>query len=121
MLSRQGTVRIWLKHFAQSTPETVCAYYALTPEQAQIGGLNPLCLIRFLDGSKPAIECAAVCNATGLVSPPDGLTYPPASIEDIPYLCRPLAEGGSLYKKGQVEVVSSLERDGRSISYDIRF
>jgi predicted homoserine dehydrogenase-like protein len=34
---------------------------------------------------------------------------------------RPKAEGGCLHHKGQVEVVSSLERDGQAISYDIRF
>jgi predicted homoserine dehydrogenase-like protein len=34
---------------------------------------------------------------------------------------RPKAEGGQLHHKGQVEVVSSLDRDGQSIPYDIRF
>jgi predicted homoserine dehydrogenase-like protein len=34
---------------------------------------------------------------------------------------RPRAEGGCLHHKGQVEVVSSLERDGQPILYDIRF
>src|SRR6266404_6289862 len=105
----------WLPHFAQSTPETVWGYYGLTPEQAKIGGLNPKMFNSFLDGSKPAIECTAVCNATGLVAPPGGLTYPLASIDDIPSVCRPIAEGGVLHAKGQIEVISSLERDGRSI------
>ncbi|MGI8895183.1 MAG: NAD(P)H-dependent oxidoreductase [Casimicrobiaceae bacterium] len=111
----------WLPHFAQSTPDTVWGHYGLTPEQARAGGLNPKMFNSFLDGSKPAIECTAVCNATGLVAPPDGLTYPPASIDDIPSVCRPRAEGGVLYQKGQVEVISSLERDGTAIPYDIRF
>ncbi len=111
----------WLPHFAQSTPETVWGYYGLTPEQARIGGLNPKMFNSFLDGSKPAIECTAICNATGLVAPPDGLSYPPASVDDIPFVCRPIEEGGVLHQKGQVEVVSSLEKDGRSIPYDIRF
>jgi predicted homoserine dehydrogenase-like protein len=75
----------------------------------------------FLDGSKPAIECTAVCNATGLSAPPEGLTYPPASIDQIPNVCRPIDEGGMLHGKGQVEVISSVERDGRPIDYDIRF
>src|SRR6266705_1656156 len=111
----------WLPHFAQSTPETVWGYYGLTPEQAKIGGLNPKMFNSFLDGSKPAIESTAVCNATGLVAPPDGLAYPPASIDQIPSVCRPRAEGGVLDQKGQVEVISSLERDGTPIGYDIRF
>ena len=111
----------WLPHFAQSTPETVWGHYGLTPEQARIGGLNPKMFNSFLDGSKPSIESTAVCNATGLAAPPDGLTYPPASIDEIPSICRPRAEGGVLYQKGQVEVISSLQRNGQAIGYDIRF
>ena len=34
---------------------------------------------------------------------------------------RPVREGGHLHHKGQVEVISSLETDGRLIPYDIRF
>ncbi len=111
----------WLPHFAQSTPETVWGYYGLTPEQARAGGLNPKMFNSFLDGSKPAIETTAVCNATGLTPAPEGLTYPPASIDDLPAVMRPKTEGGILHHKGQVEVVSSLERDGRPIPQDIRF
>jgi len=111
----------WLPHFAQSTPETVWEHYGLTPEQARVGGLNPKMFNSFLDGSKPAIECAAVCNATGLTPAPDGLAYPPASIDELPAVMRPGSEGGQLHHKGQVEVVSSLERNGRALPYDIRF
>jgi len=111
----------WLPHFAQSTPETVWGYYGLTPEQAKIGGLNPKMFNSFLDGSKPAIETSAVCNATGLTPAPGGLTYPAGSVDQIPNLMRPRAEGGVLHHKGQVEVVSSLQPDGTPIEYDIRF
>jgi predicted homoserine dehydrogenase-like protein len=62
-----------------------------------------------------------VCNATGLSPAPEGLLYPPASVDQIPSVMRPRAEGGTLHHKGQVEVVSSLERDGTPIDYDIRF
>ena len=110
----------WLPHFSESTPDTVWDNWGLTREQAQIGGLNPKMFNSFLDGSKPSIESTAVCNATGLLAPPDGLTFPPASVEDIPFVCRPIAEGGVLHQKGQVEVISSLETDGRVIPYDIR-
>ena len=111
----------WLPRFSESTPETVWGHYGLSPETARIGGLNPKMFNSFLDGSKPSIESAAVCNATGLIAPPDGLTYPPASVDDIAFVCRPISEGGVLHSKGQVEVVSSLEKDGRAIPYDIRF
>jgi predicted homoserine dehydrogenase-like protein len=95
----------WLPHFSQSTPETVWGHYGLTPEQAARGGLNPKMFNSFLDGSKPAIESTAVSNA---------------SVEDIPFVTRPIAEGGVLERKGMVEVISSLEADGRAIPYDIR-
>ena len=110
----------WLPHFCESTPETVWGNYGLTPEQAKRGGLNPKMFNSFLDGSKPAIESTAVANATGLGVPSNGLLYPPASVEDIPYVTRPISEGGVLERKGMVEVISSLEPDGRKIPYDIR-
>ncbi|WP_291934853.1 Gfo/Idh/MocA family oxidoreductase [Limnohabitans sp.] len=110
----------WLPHFCESTPETVWGYYGLTPEQAERGGLNPKMFNSFLDGSKPSIESTAVSNATGLGVPSNGLLYPPASVEDIPYVTRPISEGGVLERKGMVEVISSLETDGRKIPYDIR-
>ncbi|HLR78651.1 MAG TPA: SAF domain-containing protein [Burkholderiaceae bacterium] len=110
----------WLPHFSESTPETVWGYYGLTPEQATRGGLNPKMFNSFLDGSKPAIESASVANATGLHVPSDGLQYPPAGIKDIPFISRPRSEGGALERKGMVEVVSSLETDGRVIDDDIR-
>jgi predicted homoserine dehydrogenase-like protein len=111
----------WLPHYAGSTPETVWGYYGLTPERARIGGLSAKMFNSFLDGSKPAIECAAVCNATGLTPAPGGLQFPPGSIDEIPSLMRPREEGGVLHHKGQVEVVSSLRRDGSEIPYDMRF
>lgn len=110
----------WLPHFCESTPETVWGNYGLTPEQAERGGLNPKMFNSFLDGSKPSIESTAVANATGLDVPSNGLLYPPASVEDIPYVTRPINEGGVLEKKGMVEVISSLEANGRKIPYDIR-
>ena len=110
----------WLPHFCESTPDTVWGYYGLTPEQAVRGGLNPKMFNSFLDGSKPSIESTAVANATGLGVPSNGLLYPPASIADIPSVTRPKSEGGVLERKGMVEVISSLEADGRPIAYDIR-
>lgn len=110
----------WMPHFSESTPQTVWGHYGLTPEQAERGGLNPKMFNSFLDGSKPSIESAAVANATGLSVPSDGLRYPPASVKDIPFVTRPISEGGVLEQKGMVEVVSSLEADGRVIDYDIR-
>ncbi|HEX7891818.1 MAG TPA: Gfo/Idh/MocA family oxidoreductase [Ramlibacter sp.] len=110
----------WLPHFSESTPDTVWNNWGLTPEQAKRGGLNPKMFNSFLDGSKPSIESTAVANATGLTVPSNGLLYPPASIADIPFVTRPRSEGGVLERKGMVEVISSLEADGREIPYEIR-
>jgi predicted homoserine dehydrogenase-like protein len=110
----------WLPHFSESTPDTVWDNYGLTQEQAARGGLNPKMFNSFLDGSKPSIESTAVANATGLTVPSNGLLYPPASVEDIPFVTRPIAEGGVLEQKGMVEVISSLEANGRAIPYEIR-
>ena len=110
----------WLPQYAQSTPDTVWQHWGLTAEQAKAGGLNPKMFNSFLDGSKPAIGTSAVCNATGLTPAPWGLAFPPCSIDDLPSVMRPKAEGGCLHHKGQVEVASSLELDGKPIPYDIR-
>src|SRR3970282_2186318 len=80
--------------------------------QAKIERPNPKMFNSSLDGSKPAIETSAVCNATGLTPAPAGLAYPAGRIDQIPNLMRPRAEGGVLHHKGQVEVVSSLQPDG---------
>ncbi len=110
----------WLPKFRESTPDTVWDHWGVTAEQARIGGMNPKMFNAFLDGSKPAIESAAIANATGLEAPDDGLTFPPGSVDDIPSLMRLKSEGGHLAKKGVVEVVSSLTADGKSVGYDIR-
>ncbi len=110
----------WLPHYRQSTPDTVWDHWGLTREQAERGRLNPKMFNAFLDGSKPAIESAAIANATGLQVPREGLAFPPGSAEDIPALMRPRAIGGCLDAEGMVEVISCLTADGTPIPYDIR-
>jgi len=110
----------WLPKYRESTPDTVWDHWGLTAEQAARGGMNPKMFNAFLDGSKPAIESAAIANATGLEAPSHGLAFPPGSVDDIPTLMRPRAEGGVLEAKGQVEVVSCLTADGKPIPNDIR-
>ncbi|MCZ6846379.1 MAG: SAF domain-containing protein, partial [Alphaproteobacteria bacterium] len=39
----------------------------------------------------------------------------------LPHIMRPEAEGGRLHHKGQVEVISSEERDGRHVAGDLRW
>ena len=110
----------WQNYYRLSTPETVWDHWGLTAEQAARGRLNPKMFNSFLDGSKPAIESAAIANATGLAVPTDGLAFPAGDVDAIPDLMRPRAEGGALETAGMVEVISSLREDGSHVGYDIR-
>lgn len=111
----------YLPSYHQSTPEIVWGYYGIAPERAREGGMNPQMFNSFLDGTKSAIEMAAVANATGLTAAPDGLTFPPCGVDDLPRVLVPKDRGGQLHHAGQVEVISSLERDGRPVFRDLRW
>ncbi|NWF80801.1 MAG: flagellar biosynthesis protein FlgA, partial [Chloroflexi bacterium] len=111
----------YLPIYHQSTPDTVWTHYGFSPEQVARGGFNPQMFNSFLDGTKSAIEMAAVANACGLTPQPEGLRFPPCGVDDLPHICRPAAEGGQLAHAGTVEVVSSLERDGRPVYRDLRW
>ncbi len=111
----------YLPSYHASTPNSVWDYYGLTAEQAAEAGMNSQMFNSFLDGTKSALEMAAIANATGLHAPSQGLQFPPAGMDDLAHVLRPIEEGGQLQSKGQVEVVSSLERDGRPVFRDLRW
>ncbi len=111
----------YLPEYHASTPDTVWDFYGLTAEEAAAGGMNPQMFNSFLDGTKSAIEMAAVANATGLTPAPEGLAFPPCGVDDLPRVLRPREAGGQLDHAGQVEVISSLERDGRPVHRDLRW
>jgi predicted homoserine dehydrogenase-like protein len=111
----------YLPAYHDVTPDNVWQHYGLTRSEAQSAGMNPQMFNSFLDGTKSAIEMAAIANATGLDVPGNGLLFPPCGVDDLPQVLRPRAEGGVLEKAGMVEVVSSLERDGRPVFRDLRW
>ena len=111
----------YLPSYHQSTPDTVWNYYGLTREDAERGGMNSKMFNSFLDGTKSAIEMTAVANATGLEPPENGLSFPPCSVDELGSILRPKSEGGVLAKKGMVEVISSLHRDGSEVERDLRW
>ena len=111
----------YLPSYHASTPDTVWEHYGLTAEQARAAGMNFQMFNSFLDGTKSALEMAAIANATGLAPSPDGLRFPPCGMDDLAHVLRPREEGGRLHHRGQVEVVSSLERDGRPVARDLRW
>jgi predicted homoserine dehydrogenase-like protein len=111
----------YLPRFHASTPETVWAEYGLDGAAAAAQGLNARMFNSFLDGTKSAIEMAAVANATGLDAPDEGLEFPPCAARDLARRLVPREAGGVLARAGQVEVVSSLERDGSPVPDDLRW
>ncbi len=111
----------YLPAYHASTPETVWDNYGLTPKQAAEAGMNAKMFNSFLDGTKSAIEMAAVANACRLTPPDDGLQFPPCGVDDLAQVLRPREDGGSLAQKGMVEVISSLQHDGNEVERDLRW
>jgi predicted homoserine dehydrogenase-like protein len=111
----------YLPAFHAMTPDDVWSHYGLTPDEARRGGMNPQMFNSFLDGTKSAIEMAAIANACDLAVPADGLNFPPCGVDDLPHVLRPKEVGGVLERDGMVEVASSLERDGRPVFRDLRW
>jgi len=111
----------YLPSYHDVTPKDVWMHYGLDAEEALAAGMNPQMFNSFLDGTKSAIEMAAIANACGLDVPEGGLTFPPCGADDLPHVLRPRTVGGMLDKPGLVEVVSSLERDGRPVFRDLRW
>ena len=111
----------YLPAYHRVTPDEVWTHYGLSPEAAAAAGMNPQMFNSFLDGTKSAIESAAIANACGLDVPDGGLGFPPCGVDDLAHVLRPRAIGGQLDRDGMVEVVSSLERDGRPVFRDLRW
>lgn len=109
----------YMPAYHQSTPDTVWGYYGFSQER--VSGLNARMFNSFLDGTKSAVEMAAVANATSLSPQPEGLGFPPCGVDALQDVCRPRSEGGRLSHRGTVEVVSSMERDGQAVERDLRW
>jgi predicted homoserine dehydrogenase-like protein len=111
----------YLPAYHESTPDTVWSHYGLSAEQAAAAGMRSQMFNSFLDGTKSAIEMAAIANAADLRAPTNGLAFPPCGADDLAQLLRPQSAGGLLECAGQVEVVSSLDRDGEEVERDLRW
>ena len=71
------------------------------PRGRRRGGMNPTMFNSFLDGTKSAIEMAAVANACGLDAPVGGLAFPPCDVDDLADVLKPVADGGALSARGR--------------------
>jgi predicted homoserine dehydrogenase-like protein len=60
-------------------------------------------LCEFVDGSKTAVEMAAVSNATGLVPDVRGMHGPQSTVGELTRVFVPCADGGVLSRKGVVD------------------
>lgn len=111
----------YLPEYNYSTPDTVWDYYGFSNEQIASGDYNPKMFNSFLDGTKSAIEMAAVANATGLEPQAEGLLFPSATKDDLPSVFRESTRGGSLSRRGTVEIASSMYRDGTEVPDNLRW
>jgi predicted homoserine dehydrogenase-like protein len=111
----------YLPAYHAVTPDHVWEHYGLTADEARAAGMNSQMFNSFLDGTKSAIEMAAVANACSLDVPHDGLVFPPCGADELASVLRPKSLGGVLAGDGMVEVVSSLKRDGEPVPRDLRW
>ena len=109
----------YLPRFHQSTPETVFDNLPGLIDVKDRSAINPKMFNSFVDGTKSAIEMTAIANATGLRSQSGGLAFPPSSRFELAEVLRPRSAGGTLETAGVTECVSSLSRDGSSVSYNL--
>ena len=72
-------------------------------DKANKRNMNARMLCEFVDGSKTAIEMAAVSNATGLVPDIRGMHGPKSTVEELNKIFIPRKDGGVLNKVGVVD------------------
>ena len=107
--------------YRYSTPDTVWGYFGWSEEFVAKGEFNPKMYNSFTDGTKAAIEMAAVANGTGLDCPDDGLGFYPAGLHDLAQVFKPATDGGRLPTGGLVDIAASQEPDGREVFNNIRY
>lgn len=107
--------------YRYSTPDTVWGLFGWSEEEVAKDELNPKLYNSFTDGTKAAIEMAAVANGTGLDCPDEGLAFPPAGLHDLAKVFRPAADGGRMARSGLVDIAASQEPDGREVLNNIRY
>jgi len=106
--------------YHEMNPGNVWNFWPFSKELTDSGQVNPYLHTSFRDGTKAAIEMAAVANAAQLIPSDDGLTFSPGNVEQIASICRPVEAGGVLGHEGTVDVMSSLTPAGDPIPFDIQ-
>ncbi len=115
-----GTGSRHLPNAYSANPDNVWQYHGFSAERIARGEDNPRLYTTFADGTKTSIEMALVANDTKLIPQPEGLSFPPCSVDDLQTVLRPKSEGGVLTIKGTVECASSIDQNGSPVQRDIR-
>jgi len=111
----------FLPKYRRSTPDTWYTYYGFTPQEVERGGFNGRMFNSFLDGTKSAIEAAAVANASGLGISDKGLTFAPVAVEKLASVMCPQASGGVLEREGMVDIVTCVNEDDTFVPNNLRW
>ncbi len=111
----------YLPGYHQITPDEVWNHYGITADDARAARMNSQMFTSFMDGTKSAIEMAAIANACDLKAPVKGLSFPPCGVDDLAHVLRPVARGGMLEDTGMVETIACDERDARPVFRDLRW
>lgn len=105
----------FVPEFRTATPDDVPRLYGFsgTDYNAQV-------FCSFLDGTKHAIEMAALANATGLTVDVRGLHFPAPDLRELADVLCHRKHGGILETEGVVEAVSAMRPDGTWVDRNVR-
>ena len=111
----------YLPAYHSVTPDGVWEHYGLTAAEAKAAGMNSQMFNSFLDGTKSAIEMAAVANACALDVPQDGCISRPVAPTIWRGCCGRKRSAACSTATAWWKCVSSLERDGSPVARDLRW
>jgi predicted homoserine dehydrogenase-like protein len=111
----------FLPKYRRSTPDTWHTHYGFSLEEVERAGINGRMFNSFLDGTKSAIEAAAVANASGLGISDGGLTFAPVAVEKLASVMCPKTAGGLLEREGMVDIVTCVNDDDTFVPNNLRW
>jgi predicted homoserine dehydrogenase-like protein len=105
----------FIPEFRKANPDDVPRLYGFSGKD-----YNAQVFCSFLDGTKHAIEMAALANATGLSVDVRGMHFPALDLRELPNVLCHQRHGGILKTEGVVEAVSAMRPDGTYVERSIR-
>jgi predicted homoserine dehydrogenase-like protein len=101
--------------FRKATPDDVPRLYGFTGTN-----YNAQVFCSFLDGTKHAIEMAALANAAGLSVDVRGMHFPAVDVRELPNVLCHRRHGGILENEGVVEAISAMRADETWVERHLR-